>query len=245
MIDDPYKVLGVSRDADSEEIKKAYRRKAKEYHPDLHPDDPDAARKMNEINEAYDMLSNPEKYQKAQQSYTGSRQTGQGQTYGGGYGQQWNQGQWDGQSYQGGFDDFFGFGRAAYQAAYEPPKQQTKPQDSEDIRRVVDFINMKQYGYANQVLNSIVSTMRDGRWYYLSALAHYGQGNQVMALEQIQKALQKEPGNREYEETLRGMKQSGSHYTEAAQDFQEYADGMRRMCVSLCAINLFCTFCRC
>ena len=64
MIDDPYKVLGISEGATKEEIKKAYRKKAKEYHPDLHPDDPEAAQKMNEVNEAYDMLNNPEKYQR-------------------------------------------------------------------------------------------------------------------------------------------------------------------------------------
>ena len=64
MVADPYSVLGISKDASKEEIKKAYRKKAKEYHPDLHPNDPKAAEKMNEINEAYDMLSNPEKYQK-------------------------------------------------------------------------------------------------------------------------------------------------------------------------------------
>ena len=61
MIEDPYKVLGLEEDASADEIKKAYRHMAKINHPDLHPDDPNAVQKMNEINEAYDMLTNPEK----------------------------------------------------------------------------------------------------------------------------------------------------------------------------------------
>ena len=67
MVTDPRKVLGVSENASQDEIKRAYRRKAKECHPDLHPNDPDAAKKMNELNEAYDMLMNPEKYANRQQ----------------------------------------------------------------------------------------------------------------------------------------------------------------------------------
>jgi molecular chaperone DnaJ len=61
MIDDPYKVLGVSPDASDEEIKRAYRRLAKKYHPDLNPGDEEAARKMQEVNTAYEQIKNPEK----------------------------------------------------------------------------------------------------------------------------------------------------------------------------------------
>ncbi len=63
MITDPYKVLGVSPDASDEEIKRAYRALAKKYHPDMNPGDAEAARKMNEINAAYDQIKNPEKVQ--------------------------------------------------------------------------------------------------------------------------------------------------------------------------------------
>lgn len=65
---DPYKVLGVNPGASEEEIKKAYRALAKKYHPDLHPGDAEAAKKMDEVNQAYDMLKNPNQYQRAQQN---------------------------------------------------------------------------------------------------------------------------------------------------------------------------------
>ena len=58
---DYYEVLGVSKDASADEIKKAYRKKAMQYHPDRNPGDKEAEEKFKEAAEAYDVLSNPDK----------------------------------------------------------------------------------------------------------------------------------------------------------------------------------------
>ena len=84
MIQDPYKVLGVSPDASDDEIKRAYRVLAKKYHPDLNPGDAEAARKMQEVNAAYEQIKNPEKFQQSGQSGYG----GYGYDPFGGYRQQ-------------------------------------------------------------------------------------------------------------------------------------------------------------
>ncbi|WP_171236126.1 DnaJ C-terminal domain-containing protein [Ruegeria sp. HKCCA6837] len=60
MSDDPYSVLGVAKDASAAEIKKAYRRIAKEYHPDLKPGDAEAEAKFKAAASAYDLLKDPE-----------------------------------------------------------------------------------------------------------------------------------------------------------------------------------------
>ena len=58
---DPYSVLGITPGADDETIKKAYRQKCKQYHPDLHPNDKEAEARFKELNEANEVLSDPDK----------------------------------------------------------------------------------------------------------------------------------------------------------------------------------------
>ncbi|MBR6671162.1 MAG: molecular chaperone DnaJ [Ruminococcus sp.] len=58
---DYYDVLGIQKGASDDEIKKAFKKKAREFHPDLHPDDPSCENKFKEVNEAYEVLSDSEK----------------------------------------------------------------------------------------------------------------------------------------------------------------------------------------
>jgi curved DNA-binding protein len=64
---DYYKILGVDKDASAKEIKKSFRRLARQHHPDVNPDDPQAEERFKEINEAYEVLSDPEKRSKYDQ----------------------------------------------------------------------------------------------------------------------------------------------------------------------------------
>ncbi len=82
---DYYEVLGLSKGAGADEIKKAYRQMAKKYHPDMNPDNKEAEQKFKEVNEAYAVLSDPEK--KAQYDQYGHAAFDQSTGYGaGGFG---------------------------------------------------------------------------------------------------------------------------------------------------------------
>ena len=90
MADELYKTLGVAKNASEDEIKKAYRKLARQYHPDRNPDDPKAEEKFKEISAAHDVLADPEKrkeYDKGP-AFAGFGGGGGGNPFGGGGGAQ-------------------------------------------------------------------------------------------------------------------------------------------------------------
>ena len=207
MISDPYKVLGVSPDASDEEIKQAYRRLAKKYHPDLNPGDQEAARKMQEVNAAYEQIKNPEKAQPSPGGY-------------GGY---------------SGYDPF-GFGGYTRTGAAEN-------QGDPYLRSARQYI---RYGRYQEALNTLQATAeRGGEWYYLSALANDGLGNQVMALEHIRRAVSMDPGNPTYLNVLNQIENGGYTYRSQAGNFGGFTV-RGTPCGSLwacCMAQLLCRFC--
>ncbi len=104
---DYYKILGVDKSASEEDIKKAYRKQARKLHPDLNPDDKDAHKKFQQVNEANEVLGDPEKrkkYDKYGKDWEHGEQQEQAQRQ---YQQQYGGGGFDGFDDGGGFSDFF------------------------------------------------------------------------------------------------------------------------------------------
>lgn len=112
---DYYKVLGLSKNASADEIKKAYRKLARKFHPDLNPNDSEANKKFQQINEANEVLSDPEKRKKYDQygadwqhaeAFEKARQS-QASAGGAGYGAFTGGAGFGGEFAEGDFSDFF------------------------------------------------------------------------------------------------------------------------------------------
>lgn len=234
MTKDPYEVLGVPRGASEEEVTKAYRKLAKKYHPDLNPGNEAAAKKMSEINAAYDQIKNGTAAGSA--TYGGSSSYGSGSYNSGPYGSsQSNSGPYgSSQSGSGPYGGFYG-GFGSWQ------QQQSGQQQNSAFDPVRHYIRNHCYEEALHVLSTISN--RTAEWYFYSAIANYNMGNQVTALSHIKMAVQMEPNNIQYQQLLNQMQSGGQAFTEQSQTFGQPFGGAHSCCWYYIMINLFCMLC--
>ena len=219
MVADPYKVLGVAPTASEEEIKKAYRDLSKKYHPDLNPGDENAAKKMSDINAAYDQI---QKGGAQQQAYASNGGAGYGQPGYGSYGG------------YGGYGSYGGFGGWGGYSAYQG--SQNRQYERSEYTAAINYIRNGMYREALNCLNGVPVPERDGRWYYLHAGANMYMGNKVAAMESARRACEIDPGNEEYQRLLRQLQSGGDFYDQYT---TKYSAGLPvdRLCLTLCALN--------
>ena len=240
---DPYKVLGVTREASDDEIKKAYRSLSKKYHPDANINNPnkDKAEEMFKlVQEAYQQIIYERQHPYAS---SGAGNAGQG-SYGGSYsGQGYNGGQYgSGQGYNGQFytnwEDFFNdFFTGAYTGQYQNAQQSGMNSDYERyMRAAANYLNNRRYSEALNVLDNIED--HSAHWYYYSAIAHAGLGNHAQALEYANIAAEMEPNNYTYQNLVTQLSRGRNNYQQRQNNYvQTYDSG--QWCLRICLLNMF------
>lgn len=193
---DPYSILGISRDASEEEIKKAYRKLSKKYHPDANINNPDKdlyVEKFKQVQSAYERIMDEKRGKTTYQSYS----------------QQNNNG-----------------GYSSYTNNYQD---------------IVNAINRNDFQTALHLLDQC-STKTD-QWFYLSAIINSRLGNDVIAFEHIQVAIQMNPMNMQYQMLYRQLQMGSRQYRHQQQSYGSRQFDMGDYCCKLMLINMACNMC--
>lgn len=206
---DPYQVLGISRSASDEEIKKAYRALSRKYHPDANVNNPNreqAEERFKEVQQAYDQIMK-EKQQ-------GGSYSGYGYNHAGGY-------------------------------SYGGNRSYSQSGDSPQMQAAANYIANRCYAEALNVLNGIPFAERRARWYYYSAMANQGAGNNIVAKEHAARAVEMEPSNLEYRQFLQHLEYGGTWYTNMGSSYDRPYSSAGSWCLSMLCLNMLCNCCCC
>ena len=196
---DPYSILGVDRNATDEDVKKAYRKLSRQYHPDANINNPkkdEAEAKFKEVQQAYQQIMD-----EREKGYT----SGYGSSDGSGYG---------------------GSGMS---------------EEDAHLNAAANYIRSGHYKEALNVLAGI--SQHSARWYFYSASANSGLGNNVTALEDAREAVRLEPQNMQYQMLLQQLEGGGNWYQTRQTMYGYPGTYNSSWCVKLCIANLMCNIC--
>ena len=233
---DSYSILGVDRNASEDEIKKAYRKLSRKYHPDANINNPhkdEAEAKFKEVQQAYRQIM--DEREKGYSSSSGS--------YGnaGGYGSRRGYDDYGPFGGFGGFggDPFGGFG--GYGGSGGSSQGSSQSEDDIHLQAAANYIRSGHYNEALNVLNGIKD--RGALWYFYSASANSGLGNNVTALEHAKEAVRLDPQNMQYQMLLQRLQNGGSWYQQRQSAYGYPGTFDSSCCVKLCLANLLCNLC--
>ena len=232
---DPYSVLGVSPGASADEIKKAYRKLSRMYHPDTNINNPNkeqAEEKFKEVQVAYETIMDEREngpkagsssYNSYGSSYNNSsyRSSHSSSSYSNNYSQGYNSYGYDGfdRSYYGPFDN-----------TIDP-----LPTDPPEIKMAISFLKSDLSTDAMRVLENMETYRRDARWFFVRAHAHKELGNVFKAREDAYTAVEMEPSNREYVEYFERLRREDYSYRNTGARY-----GRSRGCSPSCCTILLC-----
>ena len=260
MPNDPFSVLGVSSSATEDEIKSAYRKLAKKYHPDLNPGDKAAEEKMREVNEAYTRALQIKKtgrdpYQNPYGSSSGaSGASGYYNPFGqGAWGNTGGQGGYGGQGNYGsggqggnpfgdfGFDPFSAFfgGQQSWQ---QETRYRTRSYANPELKTAEDHVLSSRFHEAVSLLNRIPT--HDADWHALYARADLGLGNRISALDHARTAVRMAPGDEDFRSLLNSIEAGRQAYRQTRSSGYDFRSAIcANPCLTCCAANMLLNCC--
>ena len=210
---DPYQVLGIASSATDDEVKAAYRKLAKKYHPDHNNGSAEAEKKMMQVNDAYAQIMDMRKNGGSSSSYSSGG-------YGGGA-----YGPFGG--YQGGYGNYSSYGgNSSYSGAQR-------------FAIVRQYLALGRYYEALQLLQQM--NEHSAEWYYLSARARHGMGDDISALNFAHQAANMDPGNREYTDFVNDLNAGGDMYRQQSVNFGGIHNAVcNNPCLTCLLFNMCC-----
>ncbi len=187
----PYEILGIPNNSTDAEVKDAYRKLAKKYHPDNYNNAPDiadvAAEKMREVNEAYNTIMKDRK-NGGSSSYSASSSSSSSSAGSSSSRQSWNSGAGSSQST---------YAQSNARATYTADNS-SRYSTTTDFANVRGLIMSGQYDDADEVLNLVSADRRCAEWYFLKGTVLYSRGWLEQAFTYLQTAVNMDPNNNEY-----------------------------------------------
>jgi len=192
----PYEVLGVSRNASIDEIKRAYKELSRKYHPDSYVGNPLsslAEEKFKQVQEAYDAIMKEK---------------------------------------NGGFNYTDNYNNSGYYNG-----------ESGEMAEVYNLLGRRAYSQALSLLDSMPN--RNAKWYYYSAIAQVGLGNNLRGMEYARMAVSMEPNNIEYQNLVNRLSFQGNRYGEVRNVYRGGRSGFDDASDLCCKLWLADSLCEC